>query len=445
MGFTLNDEQRLLREQVRGLLAERSTPDVLRKTITAGLDWDEGLWRALAELGVLGAGIPEEFGGVGLGPLEVGVVAEEIGRAVAPAPFFSSICLAAEALMIAGTPAQKEKWLPKLASGEVVGTFAWTEDAAAPEIDFIEASLEGGRLNGRKTPVADAAIAQICVVAAKIGGKPGLALVELDQAGVTRTPLKGIDELRRFALVEFSGAAAEAMDAIDGVEALNKVLDRAAVFEAFEQVGGAQGAMEMVRDYVQQRFIFGRPLGSYQAVKHRLADDFAKIELATCNALYAANSLASDKSDARAAAATARVGATTAYEVIARDNLQFHGGIGFTWEANCQFHYRRARMLALNIGSVEFWSDRLVEILDASVEDLPRGAPPPKVPEQPDTPEDAEYRAKARAWLAEQAKTFKVGGIHWETPEGVALGKRWTRAKYDAGYSAVDHPKEFGG
>ncbi|MBV9510994.1 MAG: acyl-CoA dehydrogenase family protein, partial [Caulobacteraceae bacterium] len=270
-------------------------------------------------------------------------------------------------------------------------------------------------------------------------------LVELDQAGVTRTPLKGIDELRRFALVEFSGAPAEAMDAIDGVEALNKVLDRAAVFEAFEQVGGAQGALEMVRDYVQQRFIFGRPLGSYQAVKHRLADDFAKIELATCNALYAADSLASGKADARAAAATARVGATTAYELIARDNLQFHGGIGFTWEANCQFHYRRARMLALNIGSVEFWSDRLVETLDTTVEDLPRGAPPPKVPEQPDTPEDAEYRAKARAWLAEQAKTFKVGGVHWETPEGVALGKRWTRAKYDAGYSAVDHPKEFGG
>ena len=445
MAFGLSDEQRLLQEQVRGLLTERATPDVLRAAITAKKPWDEALWAALAELGVLGAAIPEEYGGVGLGPLEVAIVAQEIGRAVAPVPFFSSICLAAEALMIAGTPAQKAKWLPRLATGEAVGTLAWTEGATAPEIELLESRLVDGRLSGCKTPVADAAMAQICVVAVSSGGKPGLALVELDQAAVTRTPLPGIDELRQFSQLLFEDARAEPMDAVDGAEALARLLDRAAVYAAFEQVGGAEAALQMVRDYSLQRYIFGRPLGSYQAVKHRLADDFAKIELAACNALYAAQALGDGKPDAGAAAATARIGATAAYETVARDNLQFHGGIGFTWEANCHFHYRRARMLALNLGSTEFWSDRLIETLESADEEQPRGPTPAKAPIEADTPQDATYRETARAWLAEAAQRFRVASPHWETEAGATLAKRWAQEKYAAGYAAIAHPKELGG
>lgn len=365
VSFVLNEEQQMLQDQVRGLLAECSTPDLLRKTITAKAPWEKGVWDALAELGVLGAGIPEEFGGVGLGPVEVGIIAQEIGRVTAPVPFFSSICLAAEAILVAGTQAQKEKWLPKLASGEIVGTLAWTEGATAPGLKLIDATFVNGKLNGKKTPVPDAEIAQICVVVTKSGGKPALALVELDAPGVKQTPLRGFDELRHYAEIEFKDAHAEAMNAVDGTEALEEILDRAAVYESFEQVGGAEAALYMARDYTLGRYIFGRQLASYQAVKHTLANIFAKIELATCNTLYAAQALRDNLPDLKAAAAAARIGATGAYELAARENLQFHGGIGFTWEANCHFHYRRARVLALNIGSVEMWADKLIYALSA--------------------------------------------------------------------------------
>src|SRR5690606_18589757 len=216
MSFVLNDEQQMLQDQVRSLLAERAPPDRLRKLITAKQPWDQELWASLAELGVLGAGIPEAFGGVGMGPVEVGVIAQELGRVTAPVPFFSSICFAAEAILLAGTPAQKEKWLPKLASGEAVATFAWSEGPAQPSFKLIDATLSGGKLNGKKTPVPDAQIAQVCVVVAKDGGKLTLALVELDQPGVTVTPLTGLDELRHMAEVVFKDAAAEPMTGMDG-------------------------------------------------------------------------------------------------------------------------------------------------------------------------------------------------------------------------------------
>jgi len=446
MAFGFNEEQRLLQDQVRALLTERATPDVLRRTIEAGAPWAPDLWRALAELGVLGAAIPEEHGGVGLGPMEVAIVAQEIGRTTAPVPFFSSVCLTTEALLIAGTEAQKAKWLPKLAAGEIIGTLAWTEGRTSPSAALVRTTLSGGRLAGLKTPVPDAKIAQICVVVAKVDGRPGLALVELDQPGVTVTPLRGIDELRSFAQITFDGASAEPMDAIDGGEALERVLDRAAVYEAFEQVGGAEASLAMTRDFTLQRYIFGRPLGSYQAVKHTLADIFARIELAACNALYAAGALAEDKEDARAAAATARIGSTEAYEAMARQSVQYHGGIGFTWEANCHFHYRRARTLALNIGSVEFWSDRLVAALGTGGEERPEPERPAvRLDEDKDTPEDAAYRAKARAWIAEAAPKVTEPPAPPETPEGARRAQQWTRLKHAAGYSAIAHPVEFGG
>jgi alkylation response protein AidB-like acyl-CoA dehydrogenase len=453
MGFGLNEEQRLLRDQVRGLLADVATPKRLRDTITAKAPWDTELWKALADLGVLGAGIPEAFGGVGLGPVEVAIVAQELGRVVAPVPFFSSICLAAEALMIAGTPAQKAKWLPGLASGEVMGTLAWTEGRMAPSVKLIETKLADGRLNGRKSPVADVEGAAFCIVVALSEGRPTLALVELDQPGIAWTRLQSIDELRPYAEITFENAAAEPMDAADGAETLERILNRAAVYEAFEQVGGAEAALFMARDYTLQRSIFGRPLASYQAVKHGLANIFAKLELATCNALQAARALAENLPDAAAAAATARISATEVYETIARENLQYHGGIGFTWEANCHFHYRRARTLALNLGSTSFWADRLIRALETAPAEETRAAAPTRVV-APDTPDDAEYRARARAWLEANgpplmakfgAVEAQASGVGDETEAFVDLSKTWTRLKYEAGYSAIAHPKAHGG
>ena len=365
MNLALSDTQKELKEQVSALLAERATPDTLRRLITENAPWDEGLWRAFAELGLLGAAIPEAYGGVGLGPMDLCVIAEEVGRATAPIPFFSSICLAAEAIQLAGSQAQKDEWLPRLAAGEVVGTLAWTEGPGAPRLAGLSTRLASGALSGTKSPVPDAGLAQVCVVVATSSGRPALALAEMDQPGVKLTPMNGFDQLRHHARIDFVEARAEPLEAADAAETVRRLWDRAAIYSAFEQVGGTESALYMARDYTMQRYIFGRPLASYQAVKHKLADILVMLELARSNALYAAAALEDDAQDVAVAAATARLAATRAYETAARESLQLHGGIGFTWEANCHFHYRRARLLALNIGSAEVWADRLIDELSA--------------------------------------------------------------------------------
>lgn len=365
MRFELSEEQELLRDQVRALLEKRATPALLRRLIEEDAGWDEALWRETANLGLLGAAIPEANGGVGLGALDLCVIAEEMGRFVAPIPFLSSICLAAEAIVLAGSEAQKAAWLPKLASGEMIGCFALTEGDGAPNDRSFGCKVAQGKLSGVKSPVPDAEIAHVCVVAVQGGG---LALVPMRQAGVVSEPLKGFDQLRRHARVRFDGATAELLNGEGAASALQRLLDRAAVYEAFEQIGGAESALYMARDYALQRYIFGRQLASYQAVKHNLANILVSIELARSNALYAAGAIDDDLADAAAAAATARLGATQAYETAARENLQTHGGIGFTWEANCHFHYRRARLLALNLGSREVWTNRLIGALAAANE-----------------------------------------------------------------------------
>jgi acyl-CoA dehydrogenase len=359
------DEQKQLKEQVGRLLDERATWDVLRKTITDETGFDADLWNQMAELGLLGAAIPEEYGGVGLGEKDLCVILcviiEELGRTVAPVPFFSSICLAAEAIRLAGTEAQKAEWLPKLASGETIGAFAWNEGLGAASLD-LGTKLSGGKVSGVKSPVPDAHIANVAVV---VCAGPQLVIVPLDQTGVTRETLPGFDQLRLHSKITFDGAAGEAMEGADAGETLRRLYDRAAIYEAFEQVGAAEGAMYMARDYTLQRYTFGRQLASYQAVKHNLANILVMVELARANALGAARSLEADAADVPAAAATARLAATRAYEVAARENLQLHGGIGFTWEANCHFHYRRARLLALNLGSPEVWESKLIDALSA--------------------------------------------------------------------------------
>jgi acyl-CoA dehydrogenase len=356
-----SDEQKQLKEQVARLLDEKATPDALRKLITAEAGLDRDLWKQAGELGLLGAAIPEAYGGVGLGAKDLCVIAEEMGRTVAPIPFFSSICLAAEAIKLAGTEAQKSAWLPKLASGEAIGALAWNEGPGAASLT-VATRLAEGRVTGMKSPVADAEIADVVVV---VCAGPRLALVQTAQSGVKCEPMRGFDELRRHAKVTFTDAEAEEMSGADADETLRRLYDAAAIYEAFEQVGAAEAAMLMARDYTLQRYIFGRQLASYQAVKHNLANILVMVELARSNALHAAVALENDASDLAAAAATARVGATKVYEVAARENLQLHGGIGFTWEANCHFHYRRARLLALNLGSVEVWESKLIDALTA--------------------------------------------------------------------------------
>jgi len=362
MNLEPSEEQKQLKDQVQRLLSEQVTADRLRKLISDDAGFDPALWTLVAEMGLLGAAIPEAYGGVGLGERELCVISEEMGRAVAPIPFFSSICLAAEAIKLAGTEGQKRTWLPRLASGAAIGTFAWTEGLGAAG-GSVATGLANGRLTGSKAPVPDAELAHVAVV---VCAGPRLALVDLSAGGVAREPLKGLDQLRKHARLTFTDAPAELMDGASTDETLRRLYDRAAIFSAFEQVGAAEDAMLMARDYTLQRYTFGRPLASYQAVKHNLANILVMVELARANALYAAAVLEADAPDLGVAAATARVAATRAYETAARENLQLHGGIGFTWEADCHFHYRRARLLALNLGSAEVWEGRLIDALVAS-------------------------------------------------------------------------------
>jgi alkylation response protein AidB-like acyl-CoA dehydrogenase len=361
MNFDFSDDQKLLKEQVRKFLADKCPIKVVRRVLDSAEPYADEVWRGLVELGVPGVGIPEAYGGLGLSPLELCVVAEEIGRAAAPVPFDTSVVLATEALKLAGSEAQKKKWLPMLAEGKAIGTLAVAEGAQPPKPRNIATTFGGGRLNGKKVPVADGDVATFAVVLAK----NALAIVDLNQKGVTKKRVETIDPARKHAELTFNDASAEVLGAEgEGWRLLEQLYDAAAVYFAFAQVGGAEAAMWMARDYALQRQAFGRAIGSYQAIKHKLADCYVKLELARSNAYYGAMMLTDGGADLAVAAAAARVAATDAYDFAAKENIQTHGGIGFTWEADTQFHYRRARVMALSIGGPMAWKDKLVTRLE---------------------------------------------------------------------------------
>jgi acyl-CoA dehydrogenase len=373
MNFDFSDDQKLLKEQVRKFLADKCPTKVVRRVLDGNETHAEEVWKGLVDLGVPGVGIPEAFGGLGLSPLELCVVAEEIGRAAAPVPFDTSVVLATEALKLAGSEVQKKKWLPLLASGEAIGTLAIAEGPQPPRPRNIRTTFGGGRLNGKKVPVADGEAATFAVVLANTGGQNSnmgdravsLVLVDLKQSPVTRKRVETIDPARKHAELTFNAAASELLGAEgEGWRLLERLYDAAAVYFAFAQVGGAEAAMWMARDYALQRQAFGRAIGSYQAIKHKLADCFVKLELARSNAYYGAMMLTDGGADLPLAAAAARIAATEAYDFAAKENIQTHGGIGFTWEADTQFHYRRARVMALSIGGPMAWKDKLVSRLE---------------------------------------------------------------------------------
>jgi alkylation response protein AidB-like acyl-CoA dehydrogenase len=366
MNFDFSDDQKLLKEQVRKFLADKCPMKVVRRVLDGDEAFAGEVWKGLVELGVPATGIPEAYGGLGLSPLELCVVAEEIGRAAAPVPFDSSIVLATEALKLAGSETQKKKWLPLLAEGKAIGTLAVSEGAQPPKPRTVATSFGAGRLNGRKVPVADGDIATFAVVMSR----NALVLVDLEQKAVARKRVETIDPARKHAELVFNDAAAEPLGGEnDGWRLLERLYDTAAVYFAFAQVGGAEAAMYMARDYALQRQAFGRPIGSYQAIKHKLADCYVKLELARSNAYYGAMMLtehgaAGGGVDLPLAAAAARIAATEAYDFASKENIQTHGGIGFTWEADTQFHLRRARLMALNIGGPMAWKDKLVTRLE---------------------------------------------------------------------------------
>jgi alkylation response protein AidB-like acyl-CoA dehydrogenase len=367
MNFEFSDDQKQLRDQARRFLAEKCPPKAVRAVLEGKADYDKNLWKGLAEMGFLGVAIPEEFGGTGAGHLELCVIAEEMGRALAPVPFSSTVYLAAEALLLAGSDAQKKTWLPKIASGDAIGTLALFEGAGNPSPQAVKLSAAKGVLNGVKKPVPDGAIADFAIVAARNGSSGretdiALYLVDLKAGGVDVKALANVDPSRQQAEVTFKDCKAEPLGpANEGWSILSRVLDRAAVLTAFEQVGGADRALEMGRDYALDRIAFGRPIGSFQAVKHMLADMYVSATLARSNCYYGAWALSTDAAELPEAAATARISATQAFQHCAKNNIQVHGGMGFTWEFDCHLYYRRSNALALGLGSLSYWEDALID------------------------------------------------------------------------------------
>jgi alkylation response protein AidB-like acyl-CoA dehydrogenase len=367
MNFDFSDEQKQLRDTARKFLAEKCPPRAVRAVIDGKAPYDRDLWKDLAEMGFLGVAIPEAYGGSGAGHLELCVIAEEMGRALAPVPFSSTVYLAAEALLVAGSEAQKQKWLPVIASGDAIGTLALFEGKGNPQPEAIKLAASGGKLDGVKKPVADGAIADFAVVAARTGSTGretdiSLFLVDMKAGGVEARALANIDPSRNQAEVVFKNCKAEPLGAAgEGWSLISQVLDRAAVLLAFEQVGGADRAIEMGRDYALDRIAFGRPIGSFQAIKHMLADMYVSATLARSNCYYGAWALSTNAAELPEAAAAARISATQAFAHCAKNNIQVHGGMGFTWEFDCHLYYRRANATALSLGSLSYWEDALID------------------------------------------------------------------------------------
>jgi len=367
MDFEFSDDQKQLGAEARRFLQAKCPPATVRAVLEGPQAYDAALWKGLGEMGFLGIVVPEQYGGLGLGYLELCVVAEELGRALAPVPFSSSVFLATEFLLAAGSAAQKQAWLPKLVSAEAIGCFAFAETGGPVSPKTVQLAATGDRLTGTKIVVADGDIADVAIVAARTASGSdargvSLFLVDLNAPGVTRGAVETIDPTRSHATLTFKDAPAEPLgDAGDGWRLVSEVSDRAAVLTAFEQIGGADRALEMARDYALERMAFGRQIGSFQAIKHMLADMYVSAALARSNGYYGAWALSTGAAELPEAAASARIAATQAFQHCAKNNIQVHGGMGFTWAFDCHLFYRRSNLLALNLGSLSQWQDALIQ------------------------------------------------------------------------------------
>ena len=367
MNLDFSDDQKFLQEEARKFLEKEQALNRNRSVLETDNKFDEDLWKKIVELGWTGIRIPEGYGGLGLGHLELCVIAEELGRFLAPVPYSSSVYLFTEAIINYGTDEIKKDILPKLVSGEIVGTLGVTEELHAPTKDNISLDYAEGKINGKKIAVPDAEIATHAVIVAKSNKGTSLQLVDLSSTGVTIEHQENIDESRGHFSISFNNVETKLLgDEVSGWELYETLINQAAVLFSYEQIGGSQASLDMAINYAKERYAFGRPIGSYQAIKHKLADMYIALTLAKSNCYYAAWALSTNAADLPSASATARVSATKAFQLCSKENIQTHGGNGFTWEYDCHMFYRRSKLLSLNIGSLSNWREKLVTSLEQS-------------------------------------------------------------------------------
>jgi len=367
MNFAFSDEQEELRSAVRRFLAEKSPESEVRRLMDTSEGYDPAVWNQMAEqLGLQSLTIPEEFGGSGFTYVELVVVLEEMGAALLCAPFFSSVVLAANALLTSGDDNAKKAYLPGIASGETIATLAITEDNGKWDFSGIELaatpSSDGWVLNGHKMFVLDGHVADLIVVAARTAKGVSLFAVPGDAAGLTRAALPTMDQTRKQARLEFADVPATLIGTDGGAEAgLAKTLDLAAVALAAEQVGGAQHVLDASVEYAKTRIQFGRPIGSFQAIKHKCADMLLEVESAKSAAYYAAWAAAEDSDELPVVASLCKSYCSEAYFHAAAENIQIHGGIGFTWEHPAHLYFKRAKSSELLFGDPAYHRELLAQ------------------------------------------------------------------------------------
>ncbi len=372
MNFAFSDEQEQLRDAVRRFLEAKSPSSEVRRLMETDEGFDPSVWAQMAnELGLQSLHIPEEYGGQGFTFLELGIVLEEMGRVLLCAPYFSSIVLAADAIINAGTDAQKSELLPGIAAGETIAALALTEANGRWDASGIEMVATGSgdswTLDGSKSFVIDGHVADLVVVAARLegtSGEDGVALFTVagDATGLTRTQLATMDQTRKQAKLDFSGVAAAPLGTPgEGWAPLAKTLDQAAAALANEMVGGAQAVLDMSVEYAKVRVQFGRPIGSFQAIKHKCADMLLEVESGKSAAYYAAWAAAEDNEELPVAASLAKAYCSDAYFHSSAENIQIHGGIGFTWEHDAHLYFKRAKSSEILFGDATYHRELLAQ------------------------------------------------------------------------------------
>jgi alkylation response protein AidB-like acyl-CoA dehydrogenase len=371
MQFSFTGEQQEFRQVLRRFFADTSPPSAVRRLMETEKGWDPEQWSALnRQLGLCGVHVPEAYGGQGFGFVELGIVVEEMGRALVCAPFFGSAVLATTAILNAASEAQKQALLPSLAAGETVAAFAFAEpngrwDAAGTA---TTATPAGGRfrLDGIKSYVLDGHTADMVIALARAPGstgEDGLSLFTLrgDASGLTRRPLKTLDPTRKIAQIEFHGASAELLGE-EGAAAASvaKTLAQATACLANEMVGGAEQLRESALDYAKLRMQFGRSLASFQSMKHKQADMLLDVELAKSAAYYVAQAAADNDQDLPALASLAKAAASEAYLQTAIHTIQIHGGVGFTWDNDTHLWFKRAKSSEAFLGDSTWHRERMM-------------------------------------------------------------------------------------
>lgn len=371
MNFAFSEEQEELRRLARRWLSEKSPSPVVRSLMETETGYDPAMWAEMAQMGWQGMAIPDEYGGAGFGQLELAVLFEEMGRSLLPAPFFSTVALGSAALLEAGSEKQKHDLLSRIAAGETTIAMAFTEPNGRWDETGVEAvaepSANGWSISGTKSFVLDGHTANVLVVAARTPEGVTLFLVEADTDGVARRRLETMDMTRKQAEVTLTnvwvsddhllGAAG------GGWAVIARVLDKAVVNLAAEQVGAAQKCLEMSVEYAKTRHQFGRPIGSFQAIKHKCADMLVQVESAKSACYYAAWAASEDNDELAVVAPMAKSYCSEAFFHCASENIQIHGGIGFTWEHDAHLYFKRAKSSELLFGDPAYHRARLADRL----------------------------------------------------------------------------------